>query len=147
MPDPVQTLLVKDRIIDVLNTLFISTDNGDWAAVRGCFAPTVHFDMSSMPGGEERQISPDQITAGWEEGLGSLQAVHHQVGNYQIEVGKDDVTAFCYGIANHYKKNASGRNTRTFVGSYDFHLIHDGVSWKIDSFRFNLKYMDGNLDL
>jgi 3-phenylpropionate/cinnamic acid dioxygenase small subunit len=147
MPDPVQTLLVKDRIIDVLTTLFISTDNGDWAAVRACFAPSVHFDMSSMPGGEETQITPEKITAGWEEGLRSLQAVHHQIGNYQIEVGEDEATAFCYGTASHYKKNASGQNTRTFVGSYDLHLIQDGVTWRIDSFRFNLKYIDGNVDL
>ena len=36
---------------------------------------------------------------------------------------------------------------RTFVGSYDFTLVRDGSAWRIDGFRFNLKYMDGNPNL
>ena len=39
------------------------------------------------------------------------------------------------------------QNTRTFVGSYDFHLIKNDERWQIDKFKFNLKYIDGNLKL
>jgi hypothetical protein len=59
----------------------------------------------------------------------------------------DRADAFCYGIASHYLPNASGQYTRFFVGSYDFHLEKDGTAWRIHRFRFNLKYMDGNLEL
>ena len=33
------------------------------------------------------------------------------------------------------------------MGSYDFRLEKDGAAWRIRQFRFNLKYMDGNLQL
>jgi hypothetical protein len=55
--------------------------------------------------------------------------------------------AFCYGTASHFKKTTSGNYTRSFVGSYNFHFAKTGAGWKIDSFKFNLKYVDGNLNL
>lgn len=54
---------------------------------------------------------------------------------------------FCYGVAWHYLQNKTDRNTRTFVGSYDFHLVNQDGEWKIDRFKFNLKFIDGNPDL
>lgn len=45
------------------------------------------------------------------------------------------------------RRVASGRNTRAFVGSYDFHPAREDGSWRIDQFRFNLQYLDGNLEL
>jgi len=83
----------------------------------------------------------------WDKGLKPLKAVHHQAGNYIVTVSGDQADAFCYGIASHYLPTKSGRNTRTFVGSYDFHLIKNDGVWWIDRFKFNLKYLDGNPDL
>ncbi|HEX2250220.1 MAG TPA: nuclear transport factor 2 family protein, partial [Gemmatimonadales bacterium] len=68
-------------------------------------------------------------------------------GNYRVEVQADQATAFCYGIASHYRRTTSGRNTRIFVGTYDLHLRTLQGRWRIDRFRFNLKYMDGNAEL
>jgi 3-phenylpropionate/cinnamic acid dioxygenase small subunit len=145
--DEYAELLDKDRIIDRVNQLFIATDRRDWAAVRACFTETVHFDMTSVAGGEPAMLTPEQITAAWEQGLRPLEAIHHQAGNYRAEVRGDEATGFCYGTATHYRRTRSGRNTRTFVGSYDFEFVRRGDAWRITSFRFNLKYLDGNLDL
>jgi hypothetical protein len=93
MSDPLQLLLEKDRIIDLINQLFIATDRR------------------------------------------------------RVDVRGDQATAFCYGIASHYRSTRSGRNTRAFIGSYDFHLLRMDGRWQIDSFRFNLKYIDGNAEL
>jgi hypothetical protein len=41
----------------------------------------------------------------------------------------------------------SGRNTRVFVGSYDFHLQRVADGWRIDLFRSKVKFIDGNRDL
>jgi hypothetical protein len=38
MQDQLQHLVEKDRIIDTINQLFISTDTRDWPTVRACFA-------------------------------------------------------------------------------------------------------------
>lgn len=69
------------------------------------------------------------------------------MGNYLASISDAEADAFCYGIASHYLPNDTGDNTRTFVGSYDFGLTRAGDQWKIGRFRFNLKYIDGNMDL
>jgi hypothetical protein len=143
----VRDLLERDAIAKVLNRLFLATDARDWPRVRECFAETVQFDMTSLAGGQPARLSPAEITAGWEAGLLPLDALHHQTGNLEVSVSGDEATASCYGVAWHYRRTRSGRNTRVFVGSYDFHLARSGEAWRIDLFRFNSKFVDGNLEL
>jgi hypothetical protein len=142
----VRDLVEQNRIAGVINTLFLATDARDWARVRDCFAPEVTFDMTSLTGGAPQQMSPEQIVSGWQAGLKPIDAVHHQCGNLTIACTGAEATASCYGIAYHYRRTSTGRNTRVLVGSYDFHLELAG-QWWIDLFRFNLKFIDGNLEL
>ncbi len=142
-----QDLLAKEDVRDVVNRLFISTDNRDWNAVTEVFASEVLFDMTSMVGGEPVTMTPADIVAAWAKGLKPLKAIHHQTGNYVINVERNAADVFCYGIASHYLPNKTNRNTRTFVGSYNFHLMKSGAKWQIDQFKFNLKYIDGNMKL
>ena len=88
-----------------------------------------------------------EIVNGWDQGLRDITAIHHQSGNFIIDLNGEKASASCYGIAIHYLPNASQRNTRTFVGSYDFDLVRVQERWKIATFRFNLKFIDGNRDL
>ncbi len=146
MTDSLTVLVVKDQVLDVVNKLFISTDRRDWPAVIGCFADTVLFDMTSMTGGEPQTTTPLQIVDGWSQGLRDLVAIHHQVGNFLVTSRDDEAEVFCYGIALHYLPTRSGRNTKRFVGSYDLHLKKQKEFWHIDRFRFNLKFIDGNMN-
>jgi len=146
-PNAVRDLLERDAIAKVLNRLFLATDQRDWPRVRECFAESVHFDMTSLAGGQPARLSPAEITAGWEAGLLPLDALHHQTGNLRVACSGDEATAACNGVAWHYRRTRSGRNTRVFVGSYDFHLARVGAAWKIDLFRVKLKFVDGNLEL
>jgi hypothetical protein len=145
--DAVRTLTERNRVADLITTLFVATDARDWDRVRGCFAEQVNFDMTSLAGGAPAQLSPQQIAAGWESGLKPIESVHHQVGNLSIDVHATDASASCYGIAYHYRRTRFNRNTRVFVGSYDFHLRLQDGRWRIDLFRFNVKFVDGNVDL
>ena len=147
MPNSIEYLIEKDQIIETINNLFICTDNRDWPSVENCFADKVHFDMTSMGAENVEVLEPKQITKMWQEGLASLDAVHHQASNYKVEIKENNAITFCYGIASHFKKTDSDDNTRTFFGSYNFHLSKFNNDWKIDSFRFNLKYIDGNINL
>jgi hypothetical protein len=147
MSDQLRDLVEKDCIIDTINQLFIATDQRDWQGVRAALADTVLLDMTSLVGGQAHRLTAEEVAAGWEQGLRPIQAVHHQAGNYRVQVQGNEATAFSYGIASHYRTTRSGRNTRVFVGSYDFHLTRMQGRWRIDSFRFNLKYLDCNLEL
>jgi hypothetical protein len=143
----VQLLTDQNDVIAVANRLFICTDNRDWQCVKDVFAREVLFDMTSLTGGQPSSLTPQQIVDGWDHGLKNLKAIHHQAGNYQVTIKGNDADMFCYGIALHYRPNPTNQNTRTFVGSYNFHLIRTDAGWKIDRFKFNLKYIDGNKDL
>ena len=140
-------LLHKDRIIDRINELFVATDQKAWARVADCFTAEAMLDMHSLGGQPPQRLPATAIAAGWEKGLAMLEAVHHQAGNYRVDLHGDEATAFCYGVAFHYRRTTSGRNTRMFVGSYDFHLVLREGDWRIDSFKFNAKFVDGNMNL
>jgi hypothetical protein len=144
MTDTLETLIDQTRIVETINHLFIGTDNRDWPLVKSCFASDVLFDMSSLGAGGPKRMTPAEIVAVWDAGLRPLKAVHHQAGNYLVRVSGTTAKAFCYGIASHYLPNPSGRNTRTFVGSYDFDLVKQAGRWMVSMFKFNLKYIDGN---
>jgi hypothetical protein len=142
-----EMLLEKERILDTVNDLFVGTDERDWARVASALAPRVHFDMRSMTGAAPETLEATVIIARWTEGLRPLKAVHHQTGNFRVRVAAEEADVFCYATASHYLPNRSGRNSRVFVGSYDLHLTRQAGAWRIDLFRFHLKYIDGNLDL
>ncbi len=141
------TLVAKDQIADCIHGLFGGTDARDWAKVRRCLADRVHLDQTSLRGGTPRDLTAAEVAAGWETGLKHLEHVHHQIGNLEIRVEGDTATAFCYGVAFHHRRTASGDDVRRFVGSYDIQLTRAGSRWAITLFRFNARFVDGNLDL
>jgi hypothetical protein len=147
MTDPINSLTETQSVIKTIHDLFTGTDEGDWSKVAACFSGRVLFDMSSMTGEDPQTIDSSEIVGAWESGLQHLEAVHHQIGNLQVDLGEAEANASCYGIAYHYLPNPTGQNTRVFVGSYDFHLSKADDGRGIDSFRFNLKFIDGNADL
>ena len=141
------TLAAKDEIATCVHQLFTGTDQRDWPKVRACFADTVHFDTTSRPGGRAADLTPEQITDTWAAGLKPIEHVHHQAGNLQIVVKGNTATAFCYGIALHYRATKSGDSVRRFVSSYDFTLQRGPSGWVITAFRSTVKFIDGNLEL
>lgn len=145
--DPLRRLLEKDAVITAVNRLFRSVDEKDWARAEACLAPRVLLDMTSVTGGEAEHTSGAAIVQGWAETFDPLEAIHHQAGNYEVEVYGDAAEASCYGIAYHFLPNDTGQNTRTFVGTYDIRLRKHRGSWQIDGLRYNLKFLDGNLEL
>lgn len=141
-------LVERQEVEDVVVRVFVATDRRDWAGVEACLADTVTLDMTSMTGGEPLRLTPAEVAAGWRDGLAPIDSVHHQVGNFQIAVDGDSATASCYGTAFHHREKISTPSkTRTFVGSYDLHLSRTSAGWRIDLFRFVLKFIDGNREL
>lgn len=146
---PLDLQQIADRfaIEETITNLFIKTDEKDWVGVQKVFMPKVNFDMSSLNGEKPTLLTPKEITTMWEKGLKEIKAIHHQVGNFRFLIQGNSAEVHCYGTAFHYKPNKTKRNTRTFVGSYDFHLTRIDAGWSIDSFRYNSQFIDGNLKL
>jgi hypothetical protein len=145
--DPLRRLLEQDAVVSTVNRLFRSVDEKAWDEAEACLAPSIHVDVTSLAGGEPRHMTAAELVADWREGLSHLQAIHHQAGNYEVEVEGERAAASCYGIAYHYLPNDTGRSMRRFVGTYDLHLRKARGRWCLDRFRYNLKFVDGNTDL
>ncbi len=65
-----------------------------------------------------------------------------------VTINITKATVHAYAIATHFKKTARHGKTREFVGSYDLLLCGvPGKGWRINTFKYNLKYIDGNVDL
>lgn len=102
--------------------------------------------MSSL-GGEVAKKTSQQICEEWDKSFEGLDAVNHLAGNYIIDIDNNSANDFAYATATHYKNSTVNGKTREFVGSYNLHLVKTGIAWKIDKFKYNLKYARGNLEL
>lgn len=144
----IETLLQKDAILAVANKLFVYTDTRNWQGILNeVFTTDVYFDMTSLAGGQPAILPATAITAAWDEGLKPIEAIHHQTGNFNVDIDGDKAVVDCYGTAWHYKQTPSGRNTRVFVGTYVLQLVKQPEGWRINGFTFNKKFIDGNVDL
>lgn len=137
----------REGVIDVVNRLFVAVDERDWAMARACLADRVHFDVTSLGAAEAAEMAAEEIIEGWKTGLAAIEAVHHHSGNFRVEIDGDRAICFCYATAYHHRRVRSGRNLRTFVGSYDYRLAREAGEWRITQFKFNAKFVEGNLEL
>jgi hypothetical protein len=140
---------VREQVVEIVNKLFVYTDGRQWKKLLDeVFSASVLFDMSSAGGGGAATLPAKEICDAWEKGFEGIDAVHHQAGNYLVTINNTAATVQAYAIAIHFKKTAQHGNTRQFVGSYDLELSEvPGKGWRIYTFRYNLKFIDGNADL
>ena len=135
-----------EGINQVINQLFIATDQQNWETVESSFADSVRLDYSTMSGSPAALLTPKEITTAWKGILPGFTHTHHQIGNIIGNINGSSAHVFCYGTATHFLENNDG-NIWTVVGSYDFDLIRIDEKWKISAMKFNFKYQDGNNSL
>ena len=137
-----------DELMELANKLFIYTDDQQWSKIISeVFTPEVLFDMSSLGAGEPKKIKAFEICDTWKNGFAGIDSVHHQSGNFLIKLTSEGTAEiFCYAIAIHYKKSATKGNTREFVGSYDLHAVLTDIGWRLDGFKYNFKFANGNTE-
>lgn len=142
--------LIADKIElqELANKLFMYVDAQQWDKVLNeVFTEHVWFDMQSAGGGEPESITAKEICNMWQAGFRELDAVHHQGGHYLIGVHSNEADIFGYAAAFHYKQSAQQGNTRTFVGSYNLKAMKTERGWRLNQFKYNLKFIDGNATL
>jgi hypothetical protein len=140
----VSRLEVEDQVVK----MFVATDERDWTALEACFMDPFVLDMTSMVGGNPSTMTPQQVASAWAEGFKPLTHVHHQIGNLRTRVVDRAATVWCYGIALHHRSSvATDAKSRCFVGSYEIDLKATAGGWRNSRLRFNLKFIDGNLQL
>ena len=147
MPSHVDRASTRQDVEDAVVRMFVATDERDWPTLQSCFASPFILDMTSMVGGDPATMAPEQVAQAWSEGFKPLDHVHHQIGNVRTEVVGDHARVKCYGVAFHHRAQAAGLKSRVFVGTYDLALSLSSGRWLITRLVFNLKFIDGNLEL
>jgi len=140
----------REEIIEVTNKLFVYTDHRQWDKLLSeVFTNDVYFDMESLGAGPGKSMTGVEICNAWNEGFNGIDAIHHQAGNHIVKFRKEEIEAevFCYAIALHYKSAATLGKTREFIGSYELGLVLTDEGWRMNSFKYNVKYINGNADL
>ncbi|MBT1701134.1 nuclear transport factor 2 family protein [Fulvivirgaceae bacterium PWU4] len=139
----------REELIELANKLFVYTDSRQWQRLLGeVFKEEVLFDMASAGAGPAKTLSASVICDMWNNGFAGIDQVHHQSGNFIVDFKSDTEAAiFCYAIASHYKQAATQGKTREFIGSYELHASLTDLGWRLDGFKYNLKYINGNVEL
>jgi hypothetical protein len=139
----------RDIIIELVSKLFVYTDSHEWnLLVKDVFKEEVMFDMSSL-GGPAKKLRAIEICDMWKQGFEGIDHIHHQAGNFIVDMDAEGIQAniFCYAIAIHFKDSAKKGKTREYVGSYNLHASFTDLGWRLDGFKYNLKYINGNAEL
>ena len=147
MPTSVTDLALRLDVEDAVVRMFVATDERDWATLEDCFTNPFTLDMTSLVGGTPTALTPQQVAQAWADGFRPLDYVHHQIGNLRTQVDGNKALVRCHGVALHHRAKASGVKTRLFVGTYELELQQSAQKWRIGRLAFNLKFIDGNLEL
>jgi len=144
----VRDLLEKEAIAKVLNRLFLATDARDWPRVRECFADSVHFDIDVA----RRRPAGPAVAGRDHRGLGggpaALDALHHQTATSKSRVpGTRPAARALRGGLALPAHPLRPEQSRVFVGQLRLPRPAPRRGLEDRPFRFNSKFVDGNLEL
>jgi SnoaL-like domain len=146
--DPATTE-TEDRlaILELIGKLALLLDARDWDALEGIWADSVHYDRTSLFGGEPETLTPAELVAGYRQALGNLDAVHHLIACHVINLDGDRATCAANMQGTHVFANTSGDPMWTVGGRHDYQLVRTADGWKIAALKFTVQWATGNMNI
>jgi hypothetical protein len=146
--DPSATEL-EDRlaILELIGNLALLLDARDWNALERLFADPVHYDRTSLFGGQPETLSPAELMAGYRQALGNLDAIHHLITCQVISLDGDQATCAANMQGTHVLANNSGGPLWTVGGRHDYQLKRTPDGWKIAGLTFTVQWATGNMNI
>jgi len=150
--NPLQILLDKQALDELIYTQAMALDAQDWATYRSCFADEVNFDFSEHV---ERAVGqkigaatdPDQWVSNSASVIPGFDSTMHTIASPVHVVRADTASSRCYIIAEHFLNDVGGDRSTTSSGIYTFDSIRTSGGWKIKNWRLKILYYRGNLAL
>ena len=136
----------KIKIIELINRFGMSIDLRDWSSFRSLFTEQVKFDYSSI-GEVAGTLSADEIVNTARQDLGGFQTTQHLISNHLIEVKNDTATANAHVRAMHFLPNEVKDPLLEMGGYYTASLVLMDSNWKIKSWKFDILWSRGDLEL
>lgn len=132
----------------VVEGVFNTVDERDWAACQALFTDTVTADYKSLSGQPAISLPAATLIAGWKQVLPGFVGTQHMLSNFRTRI-LDEATAEVrfYGQAFHFLPNSKGESVWTVVGNYRAEVVHRQGKWLVRAIQFNLLFQSGNLGL
>jgi hypothetical protein len=134
-------------ILELIGSLALLLDARDWTALEGVFADPVHYDRTSLFGGEPETLSPAELVAGYRQALGNLDSLHHLITGHVINLDGDQATCAANMQGTHVLANTSGDPMWTVGGRHDYQLKRTADGWKIAGLTFTIQWATGNMHI
>lgn len=139
------TSLLWDR--SEIQTLLVryarALDTKDWELYRRCLTDEVRIDFKPLTGVGEVRASFDSVSK-WAQMFFAPIKTQHVYTNFDIAVEGDVAQAVVYLTARVWRHNALGLVTSGEFGYYNFSLIRDAGSWRINGIKINFFWVDGS---
>lgn len=142
-----QELYDRLEIIDLLYQYGRGGDLGEWEGLRSVFTEEVEYDFSSLEGAPPVKMRSDEWVAQARSLLTGMKATQHIITNHVINIKGDEATCIAYIHSQHYLPNETKEDTFLVGGYYTGHLVRTSQGWKIDKWKLNVTWTEGNRNL
>ena len=142
-PDPVQLLLDRAAVSEVVIRFARALDMQDWVLCRSCFADVVAQDYSDFRGESPSRIQADAFVALRREALTGIKT-HHLSTNHAVTIDGD--RALCISALMIFRCLPDGGSDNEFDthGFYTHGLLRTPDGWKIDTVKQAVLWSKGN---
>jgi hypothetical protein len=144
---PVQILLERAEIVQVVDSVADAIDAHEWSYLRSLFMDEVEVDHASLNGGETSIVKANVLVGEWRKTLTGFDATQHVVTNHAVRISKDAATCSAYVNATHYLPNYMGSDSWTSGSRTDYGLVRTRQGWKVRSTRLDMLWAEGNRQL
>jgi hypothetical protein len=137
----------RHEINDLTSRLALLLDARDWDTLEQLFTDPVHWDRTSLFGGEPETQTPAELVGGLRYALGGLDATHHLITNLVITLDGDKATGTANMVGTHLLANSSGDPIWTVGGRHDYRYERTAAGWRIASVIFTVQWGTGNMNI
>lgn len=141
MTASLETLVVRQEIVDLLTRYATALDTRDWPLLASCFTEDA---TAEYRGFGERREGYAAIEAGLRNALDGLDSSQHIVTNHVVRIDGHTAHTTCYLQAQHFRRGTEGGDTFTVGATYRDRLVHDEHGWRIAERLLEPTWIEGN---
>jgi len=128
MSDPLQELLDRREIDDLLARYAGALDDRDWKRLSSCFTPDAIAQFGDEAGRCQGYVEIESLCR---RALETLDASQHLLGAGEVEIEDDHARARTAVQAQHVRRGCEGGDKCLIGGTYVDRLVRGPEGWRI----------------
>jgi len=148
MSDPLQELLQKRALDELIFRTMHALDARDWRAYGLSFVEDVVFDYrehgAAPPEARQLIVGLEKIIALQRAVIEGFDTAQHHVTNIVHVIDGDRATTHCYLYAEHFLHTDRGDPSVSLGGWFEISSRRYADGWKVQRWRFHSPWLRGN---